>query len=71
MKTVDSPAATAGQQDVRTLLRGLHELRQSQVDPAYWASFCQLIASLCRGRGSVVVERDGTGEWAATSSTSS
>jgi multidrug resistance efflux pump len=55
--------ATGASHDVRSLLLGLHELRQSQVDAAFWASFCQLIASLCRARAAVVAGRDETGEW--------
>ena len=53
MKTLTAPGAQP--QDVRTLLLGLHELRQSQVDPAFWESFCHLIAALCRARAAVAV----------------
>jgi hypothetical protein len=50
-----APPAPRGRHDVRSLLMGLHELRQSQVDAAFWASFCTLIAALCRARAAVVV----------------
>lgn len=56
-----TPTAPAGQHDVRSLLMGLHELRKSQVDAAYWASFCQLLAPLCRARASIAVQRAGDG----------
>ncbi|HYF18899.1 MAG TPA: efflux RND transporter periplasmic adaptor subunit [Ramlibacter sp.] len=68
MKSADLAPAGAGaqqqqqQHDVRSLMHGLHELRQSQVDPAFWSSFCQLIAALCRARASLVVQRTGD-EW--------
>jgi RND family efflux transporter MFP subunit len=53
------------QHDVRSLLLGLHELRKSQVDAAFWASFCQLLAALCRARAAVAVQRAGPNEWKA------
>ena len=53
------------QHDVRSLLLGLHELRKSQVDAAFWASFCQLLAALCRARAAVAVQRAGPNEWQA------
>lgn len=62
MKSAIAPGA-AQQQDVRTLLLGLHELRQSQVDPAFWESFCHLVAALCRARAAVVLGHDEAGEW--------
>lgn len=57
-------AAAGASHDVRSLLQGLHALRQSPVDAAYWASFCQLVAPLCRARAAVVAGRDAGGEWA-------
>jgi RND family efflux transporter MFP subunit len=60
-----SAGAGSQQHDVRSLLLGLHELRKSQVDAAYWASFCQLIAALCRARASVAVQRPAGDEWLA------
>lgn len=65
MNTTGQAGAAAGaSHDVRSLLLGLHELRQSEVDAAYWASFCQLLAPLCRARAAVVAGRGETGEWA-------
>lgn len=64
MKTSELSTPQNAAPDVRSLLLGLHELRQSQVDAAYWASFCHLVAALCRARAAVVAARDGQGEWA-------
>lgn len=64
MNTKELAGTPGASQDVRSLLLGLHELRQSQVDAAFWASFCQLVAALCRSRGALVAARDAQGEWA-------
>jgi len=64
MKAEALPATPAAQHDVRSLLIALHELRKSQVDAAYWASFCQLVAALCRARAAVAVQRQPGGAWA-------
>jgi multidrug efflux pump subunit AcrA (membrane-fusion protein) len=58
-----SGATWTAQPDVRSLLLGLHELRQSQVDAAFWASFCHLLAALCRSRAALVASRAEAGEW--------
>lgn len=56
-------SAAGTQHDVRSLLLGLHELRKSQVDAAFWASFCELLAALCRARAAVAVQRVAESEW--------
>ncbi|QJW84595.1 HlyD family efflux transporter periplasmic adaptor subunit [Ramlibacter terrae] len=61
MKGAQLSSPSAGQHDVRSLLMGLHDLRKSQVDAAYWASFCELVAALCRARAGMAVQRAGEG----------
>jgi len=55
----DALAAAPPQHDARSLLLALHELRKAPVDAGYWASFCPLVAALCRARAAVAVQRQG------------
>lgn len=59
----DELAPAPQQHDARSLLLALHELRKAPVDAGYWASFCPLVAALCRARGAVAVQRQSEDTW--------